>query len=188
MESFWSEHGQMRSLSACNVIMGTAMQHSEHSLKDLMGHLDFVSTVTCSAWPAAQGVEVMTSRRYFRRHWADCAPVIELFESLAAAAAEDEAQEGGRAAEFQTHLSAGAVEDGLADGSLMRVRLTHWSRPERLSPPQSHRYRHLRACKRVVHPGVDPSKALLSQTAHEPAACSAGCYQTTIIKQPSMKT
>jgi hypothetical protein len=76
----------------------------------------------------------MTARRYFRRHWADCAPVIELFESLAAAAAEDEAQGSGRAAVFQPHLSAGALEDGLAEGSLMRVcsRICYSQ-----SPPQS---------------------------------------------------
>ena len=78
----------------------------------------------------------MTARRYFRRHWADCTPVIELFESLAAAAAEEEAQDGGRATAFQPHLSAGALEDGLANGSLMRVFICH---DQGLPPPQSHR-------------------------------------------------
>ena len=70
---------------------------------------------------AAQGVEVMTARRYFRRHWAGCAPVIELFESLAAAAAEEEAQGGDRRTAFRPHLSPGALEVGLANGALMRV-------------------------------------------------------------------
>ncbi len=71
-----------------------------------------------------QGVEVVTARRYFRRHWAGCAPVLELFESLAAAAAEEQAQGGDRRTSCRPHLSPGALDEGLANGSLMRVCLT----------------------------------------------------------------
>ena len=72
---------------------------------------------------------MMTARRYFRRHWADCEPVLELFEALAAAAAEEDAQSGGRRTVFQPHVSAGALQEGLANGSLMRVCLTTIASP-----------------------------------------------------------
>ncbi len=73
------------------------------------------------AQSVTQGVEVMTVRRYVRRHWADCVPVLELFESLAAAAAEEAAQGGDRRTAFRPHLSPGALDEGLANGFLMRV-------------------------------------------------------------------
>ena len=63
----------------------------------------------------------MTAQRYFRRYWADCAPVIELFDSLAGAAAEEDMQGGDHRTTFRPHLSAHALEEGLASGSLMRV-------------------------------------------------------------------
>ena len=100
---------------------------------------DIPTIISKSPGSVAQGIQVMTARRYFRRHWADRAPVLELFESLAAAAAEEDAQGGDRRTAFRPHLSPGALEQGLAGGSLMRVwlaspivrlRFTHgWSSP-----------------------------------------------------------
>ena len=63
----------------------------------------------------------MTAQQYFRRHWAGCAPVADLVDSLAAAAAEEHvapaAAEG-----YRPHLGAGALEAALASGNVMRVR------------------------------------------------------------------
>lgn len=62
----------------------------------------------------------MQAQPYFRHYWAHCPPVVDLFESLAAAAAEDHVNPAGPGA-FQPHLSVGAVDEALASGSVMRV-------------------------------------------------------------------
>jgi len=70
-----------------------------------------------------QGVTVMGAAQYFRSHWAACEPVIDLFESLGAAAAEAGSgkQQGGEP-NYAPHLSAAAAEAGLDSGALLKVR------------------------------------------------------------------
>ena len=67
----------------------------------------------------------MTPELYFRRYWGGCAPVLELFENLAAAAAAEEGSSTGAAAEsdYEPHLGAAALEDGLETGELLQVLL-----------------------------------------------------------------
>jgi hypothetical protein len=75
-----------------------------------------------------QGVTVMDAPLYFRTYWRDCSEVSDLFDSLAAAAAGEDAAAGGiteagsRNAGFIPHLGAAALEAGLDTGALLQVR------------------------------------------------------------------
>lgn len=70
----------------------------------------------------------MDAALYFRTYWRDCAEVSDLFESLAAAAAGEDAAAGGgteagsRSTGFAPHLGAAALEAGLDTGALLQVR------------------------------------------------------------------
>ena len=63
---------------------------------------------------------------------------MELFESLSAAAAEAAEHGGGPATAFQPHLGSGVLEDGLSEGTLMRVCVLHSPSRRRLRTGQSH--------------------------------------------------
>lgn len=86
----------------------------------------------------------MDAALYFRSYWAGCAEVADLFESLAAAAAEVAAGGSGKAsggAGYVPHLSAGALEAGLDTGTLLQVIISlTWSQfcqhcPEHIGNP-----------------------------------------------------
>ncbi len=72
-----------------------------------------------------EGVEHMHPTTYFRHFWAECIPVMELFESLEAArqAAADERSTPAKDSQYPAHLGASALDTALSSGDVLQVSL-----------------------------------------------------------------
>lgn len=70
-----------------------------------------------------EGVECMHPNAYFRRFWADCTPVLELFESLEAArqVAADGAASPAKVVQYAAHLGASALDSAMSSGDVLQV-------------------------------------------------------------------